>query len=262
MMDELLLRALSAGVLVALMTGPLGCFVVWQRMAYFGDTLAHSALLGIGISLFLQVPVSMGVLGFAIALAIVLAWLHHSNGMALDTLLGIIAHATLALGAISLSILSDGQVDWLSYLFGDLLSVSWPDLLNMSAIAIIVLAILVINWRKFVMIAVDAELAKVDGIAIWRNQALLLVLIAATIATAIQVVGVLLVTALLIIPAAAARNLSRSPTQMVAGAMGIGVLSAACGVATSYSVDVSVGPAIVLVAFAVFCLTALFKIKP
>ncbi len=262
MMEELLLRALCAGVIVALMTGPLGCFVVWQRMAYFGDTLAHSALLGIGISLFMQVPVSIGVLGFAVAIAVVLAWLHHSSGMALDTLLGIIAHATLALGAISLSILSDGQVDWLSYLFGDLLSVSWQDLIAMSAIATVVLVILYMNWRKFVMIAIDAELAKVDGIAIWRNQALLLVLIAATIATAIQVVGVLLVTALLIIPAAAARNLSRSPRQMVLGAMGIGVISAACGVGTSYSVDVSVGPAIVLVAFAFFSVTTLFKLKP
>lgn len=251
-MEELLLRAMCAGLMIAVLAGPLGCFVVWQRMAYFGDTLAHSALLGVGVSLLLHLPVGIGVLACAIGIALILARLHQHHSLPMDSVLGILAHVSLAAGVILLGFVGDAHIDWLAYLFGDLLAVDWQDLQRMGAVAVVILAVLAICWRKLLMISIDPELAAVDGVAVHFYRGLLLVLMAATIASAIQVVGVLLVTALLIIPATAARNFSGSPTQMAFLAIVIGCLSTAAGIGASYSIDVSVGPAIVMAAFILF----------
>ena len=254
-MEELLLRAVCAGLLIAALAGPLGCFVVWQRMAYFGDTLAHSALLGIGLSLLIHIPLGIGVLLCAIIIALLLSWLHQHHSLPMDALLGILAHVSLAAGVIVLGFVGDSHIDWLSYLFGDLLAVTWGDLIRMACVAVVIGTALLFSWRKLLIISIDPELAEVDGIAVSFYRSLLLVLMAATIATAIQVVGVLLVTALLIIPATAARNFSGSPSQMALSAIVIGCLATVGGVAASYTVDVSVGPAIVLVAFLLFVLS-------
>ncbi len=251
-MEELLLRALCAGLMIAILAGPLGCFVVWQRMAYFGDTLAHSALLGVGISLLLHLPVGVGVLACAIIIALILARLHQSHSLPMDSLLGILAHVSLAAGVILLGFVGDAHIDWLAYLFGDLLAVDWLDLQRMAVVAAVIITVLIICWRKLLIISIDPELAEVDGVAVHFYRTLLLVLMAATIATAIQVVGVLLVTALLIIPATAARNISGSPTQMALSAIVIGCIATVVGIAASYSIDVSVGPAIVMAAFILF----------
>ncbi len=254
-MEELLLRALSASLLLAVLTGPLGCFVVWHRMAYFGDTIAHSALLGIGISLMLHVQLGTGVLLCAVVIAIVLAWLFNRYGYSLDSLLGIFAHVALAAGVVLLSFVEDNHIDWLAYLFGDLLSISWTDVQSMAVISGALLLLTFLGWRRFVLLSVNAELAEVDGLNTSLYRGLLMVLIAATIALAIKLVGVLLVTALLIIPAATARNLSRSPRQMAILAMLFGSLASLGGLTASYTIDVSTGPAIVLTAFVVFVLS-------
>lgn len=251
-MEELLLRAVCAGLLVAVLTGPLGCFVVWQRMAYFGDTLAHSALLGVAISLYMEVPLGYGVLVCGIVIALALAWLHQHHALPMDTLLGILAHVALAGGVIVLGFVSHAHVDWLAYLFGDLLAVGWQDVQRMAIVTAVICTILLFCWRKLVIIAVDQEIAGVDGINVQVYRVILLVLMAATIATAIQVVGVLLVTALLIIPATTARNITRSPRQMAFAAIMIGCVATLAGIAASYNVDVSVGPAIVMAAFLMF----------
>lgn len=258
-MEDLLIRATTAGLLVALLAGPLGCFVVWQRLAYFGDTLAHSALLGVALSLLLHVPMAPGVLALALLMAAALSYLHSVNDLAMDTILGMLAHVSLASGVLLLGLLSETHIDWLAWLFGDLLAVSWGDILTMAGVTAAVLLCLGLCWKKFVLIAVDAEIAEVDGIKVGLYRTLLLLLMAATIATAIQVVGVLLVTALLIIPATAARNLASSPGSMAVYAIVIGALATLGGLAASYNFDVSVGPAIVVIAFAFFLLSLVLR---
>lgn len=254
-MEDLLIRATMAGLLVALLAGPLGCFVVWQRLAYFGDTLAHSALLGVALSLLLHLPIAPGVLVLALLMAGALSYLHSNNDLAMDTILGMLAHVSLASGVLLLGLLSETHIDWLAWLFGDLLAVSWNGVIAMAGVTAVVLLCLGLCWKKFVLIAVDAEIAEVDGVNVGLYRTLLLLLMAATIATAIQVVGVLLVTALLIIPATAARNLASSPGSMAVYAIAIGALATLGGLAASYNFDVSVGPAIVVIAFGFFLLS-------
>lgn len=251
-MEELVLRMAVAAGLLSLVAGPLGCFVVWQRMAYFGDTLAHSALLGIGFSLILHLPYQVGTLLAAALIAVLLAAFTKQSKHSEDTVLGLLAHVSLAGGVVLLGVLGQQHIDWMSYLFGDLLSVSWQDIGAMLAIEIVILCLLAKFWNALIRVAIDSELAQVDGLAVERLRLLLLLLIAATVASAIQVVGVLLVTALLIIPAAAARNLSSTPQQMAMWSIAVGALGSLGGISLSYAADISVGPAIVLSAFAIF----------
>ncbi|MGI9294910.1 MAG: metal ABC transporter permease [Pseudomonadales bacterium] len=256
-MEELILRALGAGLLVALITGPMGCFVIWQRMAYFGDTLAHSALLGIALSLLLAVDTGLTVLVGAICIALLLAWMESNSRIPLDTVLGMVAHVALAGGVILLGLTQQGQIDWLAYLFGDLLAVNWRQVLQTALLGALVLAVVIACWRKFVALAVDRDLAQAEGLAVKRYQTLLLVLMAITVTTAMQIVGVLLVTALLIIPAAAARHLANTPGQMAVFASIIGCLGVLAGVAASYYADIAAGPAIVVASFTIYLLASL-----
>ncbi len=256
-MEELILRALGAGLLVAMITGPMGCFVIWQRMAYFGDTLAHSALLGIALSLLLAIDTGLTVLVGAICIALLLAWMETSRRLPLDTVLGMVAHVTLAAGVILLGLTQQGQIDWLAYLFGDLLAVSWRQVLQTALLGGVVLALVCACWSKFVALAVDSDLAQAEGLAVKRYQTLLLILMAITATTAMQVVGVLLVTALLIIPAAAARQLAKTPAQMAVFASIIGCLGVLAGVAASYHADIAAGPAIVVASFCLYLLASL-----
>ncbi len=256
-MEELILRALGAGLLVAMITGPMGCFVIWQRMAYFGDTLAHSALLGIALSLLLAIDTGLTVLVGAICIALLLAWMETSRQLPLDTVLGMVAHVTLAAGVILLGLTQQGQIDWLAYLFGDLLAVSWRQVLQTALLGGVVLALVCACWSKFVALAVDSDLAQAEGLAVKRYQTVLLVLMAITATTAMQVVGVLLVTALLIIPAAAARHIAKTPAQMALFASFIGCLGVLAGVAASYYADIAAGPAIVVASFCLYLLTSL-----
>lgn len=261
-MDPILLKALLAAWAIALLAGPMGCFIVWQRMAYFGDTLAHSALLGIGLSLMLDTTPTLTVLSSSVLIAAILSWLSLQRGIALDTLLGITAHSALAIGILLINLSSSPSIDWLAWLFGDLLTLSWQQLQHIGALALVVIACLWRYWRQLLSIAVDPELARVEGLPVTRLQTLLLVLIAVTVATAMQLVGVLLITALLIIPAASARPWANSPTQMALLASTLGFCAVTGGLAASYYYDLSAGPAIVTLAFVLFLLSLLRVKKP
>lgn len=252
-MADFLLRALLAGLVVALVTGPLGCFVVWRRMAYFGDTLAHSALLGIAVGLFLGTPLQGTVISCSVLLALGLGWLEGRGGFATDTLLGILAHSALALGLVVLSF-SNTTIDLMAFLFGDLLTVSTTELLWISACAMALGLALIRCWRPFLNLTLHEELARVEGLAITPYRMLLMVLIALLVAVSMKVVGVLLITALLIIPPAAARNLARSPVSMALIASITGMLAVISGIGASWFWNTPVGPGIVLAAAALFVL--------
>ncbi|MEH6783049.1 MAG: zinc ABC transporter permease subunit ZnuB [Alcanivorax jadensis] len=258
-MIELLLPPLFAGLAVALVSGPMGAFVVWRRMAFFGDTLAHGALLGAALGLALDISLYLAVVAVCLGLAGALTALQHQQQLASDTLLGIVAHTTLALGVIAISLQEGIQVDLFAYLFGDLLAVGWRDALALWAGAILILLLMLWQWRSLLSITVSEELAQVEGVAVQRTRLLLMLLLALLIAGAIRTVGVLLITSLLVIPAASARRLTHTPAQMAAVASVLGTLSVLAGLAVSWFANTPVGPSIVVAASSVFVLTLLRK---
>ncbi|MCW8195532.1 zinc ABC transporter permease subunit ZnuB [Proteobacteria bacterium 005FR1] len=254
-MPEFLLNAVLAGLGVAAVAGPLGSFVVWRRMAYLGDTLAHSALLGVALGLALAVSINMAVVVVCAGLAIFFVMLQNNQTLATDTLLGILAHSSLALGLVAVSLLSDNTVDLYSYLFGDLLAVSTRDVLTIFAVSATVLVLLGIFWRRLLAMTVHEELAQVEGVNVALVRTMLMLIMALVIAIAMKAVGVLLITALMIIPAAASRRLARSPEQMAAFAALLASIAVIGGLAVSFYWDTPAGPSVVLCASALFLLS-------
>jgi zinc transport system permease protein len=252
MLDDFLVRALLAGCGVALVAGPLGCFVVWRRMAYFGDTMAHAALLGVALSLLLSVNLMLAVFAVCAVSSLVLFALERRRTLPIDTLLGILAHSTLALGLVLVSLMHWVRVDLLAYLFGDILAVSRTDVAVIWIGGAVVLALLAATWRPLLAATVNEELAEAEGMRPDRARILFMLAMALTIAIAMKVVGILLITSLLIIPAAAARRFSASPEGMAALAAGFGVLSVAAGLGGSFAWDTPAGPSIVVTALLVF----------
>lgn len=255
MIPEFLLYALLAGFGVALVAGPLGSFVVWRRMAYFGDTLAHAALLGVALGVLLEVNPLLAVITSSLLVAFVLVGLQTQKLLADDTLLGILSHSTLALGLVCAGVLADTKLDLWSLLFGDLLTTNLTDLLIIYAAAGLVLVALWWNWRPLIFATLDETLAQVEGVPVIRLRLLLMALIALVVALAMKVVGVLLITSLLIIPAATSRRFSRSPEVMAVGASVLGIAAVAGGLMVSYFWDTPAGPSIVLSASGFFAVS-------
>ncbi len=256
-MPDFLLNALLAGLALALVAGPLGSFVVWRRMAYFGDTLAHAALLGVALGFLLDISPTLAVTVGCVLLALLLVALQQRQPLASDTLLGILAHSTLSLGLVTVSLLDEVRVDLMAYLFGDLLAVGPGDLLWIVAGSALVLALLAWLWRPLLAITVHEELARVEGLPVAAIRLALMLLIAIVIAVAMKIVGVLLITSLLIIPAAAAQRHARTPEQMAGGASAIGLCAVCAGLALSWYQDTPAGPSIVVSAAALCLLSFL-----
>jgi zinc transport system permease protein len=261
--DNFLWRALLGGVGVALITGPLGCFVVWQRMSYFGSTLAHSALLGVILSLWLEVQPLWGMLLVCTLLSWLLLWLfergRYSQEWSSDVILGVVAHTMLALGLIVLSKLERVRVDLNALLFGDVLAIGAADLWAILAVGITVYATLFLIWRRLLEITLSEEIAQVEGIPVLRIRLVYLSLLALVVAVAIKVVGMLLLMSLLIMPAAAARGFSSTPERMAALACAIGVISVLGGLWLSLWLDWPAGAAIAAVASLFFAVSVLKK---
>lgn len=255
MIPEFLIYALLAGAGVALVAGPLGSFVVWRRMAYFGDTLAHSALLGVALGVLLQIHPLLAVIVSSLVLAAILVALQTQKLLGDDTLLGILSHTTLALGLVCAGLLADTRIDLWGLLFGDLLTTNMTDLLIIYAAVALVLLVLWRCWRPLIFATLDETLAQVEGVPVVRLRLLLMGLIALVVALAMKVVGVLLITSLLIIPAAASRRFSRSPEVMAVGASLLGITAVTGGLALSYFFDAPAGPSIVLAASACFAIS-------
>lgn len=254
-MIELLLPGWFAGFLLALAAGPLGSFVVWRRMSYFGDTLAHASLLGVAFGLLLNVSPFYAVIAVTLLLSLLLVWLERRPHLAIDTLLGILAHSALSLGLVVVSLMSNVRVDLMAYLFGDLLSVTPIDLYTIAAGVAIVLAVLALNWRSLLSMTISPELAQVDGVNIQRTKMVLMLVTALTIGVAMKFVGALIITSLLIIPAATARRFARSPEQMAGIAVLVGILAVTAGLSFSAWYDTPAGPSVVLGASLMFMLS-------
>jgi len=254
-MDAFLWRALLGGIGVAMVAGPVGCFVVWRRMAYFGDTLAHSALLGIALSILLEINPNVGMVAICLLLALLLVLLQHSQQLATDTLLGILSHSTLSLGLIAVAFLETVRIDLYAYLFGDLLAISYYDLYWIYGGGAIILLGLAAIWRSLLLMTVQPDMAQAEGIPVKRIHLSFMLLLALVIAIAMKIVGILLITALLIIPAAAARSFAKTPEQMAILASIIGAAAVVFGLWSSLHWDTPAGPSVVVAATLLFALT-------
>ena len=245
-MDEFIIRALIAGAAVAAVAGLLGVFVVWRRMAFFGDTLSHSALLGVALGMLLNVGFMVGVVVSTLFVGLILYSFQKQKRVSNDALLGILAHSGLSLGLIALSFVTTQNINIEEWLFGDVLSVTWQDVLSIVAVMLLVVLIMRWLWKPLLTLTVHDELAKVEGVNANLINLCFVLVVALLVATAMQVVGALLITALLIIPATAARNFSKTPEQMAVIAAGIGITSVLFGVMASAWYDLPAGPSIVM----------------
>ena len=251
MLDDFLTRAALAGLGVAVAAGPLGCFVVWRRMAYFGDATAHAAVLGVALALALEASVFLGVVFVSLVMAATVSGLA-GRGVAMDTLLGVLAHTALAAGLVAVSFLVGVRMDLMAYLFGDILAVGRSDLAVIWCGALLVLTLLAWRWSALLTATLDADLAGASGIDARREQLVLTTALAVTVAVAIKVVGALLIASMLIIPAAAARPLCRTPEAMAALAAGFAATAALGGLWASFAFDTPTGPTMVMVAAGLF----------
>ncbi|MDG6282076.1 zinc ABC transporter permease subunit ZnuB [Glaesserella parasuis] len=258
-MFEILFPAWLAGVFLTFITAPLGAFVVWRKMAYFGDTLSHSALLGVALGIFLQIDPYIAVILMTVILALCLVWLEQHSTHSVDTLLGIIAHCSLSLGVITISLLDNVRVDLMSYLFGDLLAIGFNDVLFISIGVIGIATLLALYWKKLLAITVSPELAQIEGLNVARLRLLLMLLTALSIALSMKFVGALIITSLLIIPSATARRFAKTPETMVIYAIGLSILSVSGGLLLSALKDTPAGPSVVVCAGTLFLLSLIKK---
>lgn len=256
MLDDFLVRAALAGVAVALAAGPLGCFVVWRRMAYFGDATAHASMLGVALALMFQVSVFAGVLAAALTMALAVSALA-ARGHAMDTALGVLSHAALAVGLVVGSFLTNVRLDLMAFLFGDILAVTRTDLGVIWVGALLVVGLIAWRWQALLTATLNPDLAVASGYDPRREQLVLTVALALMVAVAIKVVGALLITALLIIPAAAARPLARTPENMALVAIGMGMVASLGGLMASLTMDTPAGPSIVVATGVIFLLAAM-----
>ena len=255
MIDDFFVRALLAGIGLALMAGPLGCFVIWKRMAYFGDTLSHGALLGVALGLLFELHLELSVFLVCSLIAVTLFLLQRRASISSDALLGILAHASLAIGLVVLSLMTWIRVDLMGLLFGDILAVSQRDLTVITGTLVITSIVLALTWRSLFAATVSRELAEAEGLNPRRAEMIFMLLIASVIAVAIKIVGVLLITSLLIIPAATARRISLSPGQMMLVSSIIGVLAVSLGLTGSLNLDTPSGPSIVVASVGLFLIS-------
>ncbi len=260
--ETFILHGLLAGLLVSLMAGPMGCFVVWRRMAYFGESLSHSALLGLGLGLLFGLNLNIAVFIVCFLFASLLTYLRERRILAIDTLLGILAHASLAAGLLLISFMELPAYTLTSYLFGDILLIQNSDLWLLGAASIIVLTLLLYNWSSFILISINKELAQAEGLPVYAMELLFMFLITVVVATSIRFVGILLITSMLIIPAAGARQISKSPKMMALLSIALSMMATLAGFSLSILYDLATAPAIVVCATLLFALlTFVGKLK-
>ncbi|MDG1430308.1 MAG: iron chelate uptake ABC transporter family permease subunit [Paracoccaceae bacterium] len=257
MIDDFLLRAGLAVVALALATGPLGCFVLWRRMAYFGDATAHAAILGVAISFGFNLSIELGVLAVALAMALSVSALSN-RGHSMDGALGALSHSALALGLVGISFIQGVRIDVEAYLFGDILAISQSDLWTIWAGALIVVALIFWRWQKLLTSTLNQEIARASGINPAREQLILTIALAIVVAVAIKILGALLISAMLLIPTATARVFSNTPERMVLLSVLLSMAAGIGGLWLSFTADTPAGPSIVVAAAALFLLSTLF----
>ena len=251
-MEDFIYRALLASFGVSVIAGSLGCFVIWKRLSYFSDSISHSALLGVALGLATGLGINFGLVLVGALFSILIVILQQKDFWSSDAVLGIFSHVSLSLGIVVLGFIGDQNTDYFSYLFGDILSITTRDIYWIFFVMFIVIFLLVVNWKKLLLLTLNEELAKAEGINKIFYELLFMLLIALAVSVSVQIVGVLLITSLLIIPPAIARLFSSSPVRMIISSIIVSVASVLLGLYISMVFDVATGPAIVITLGALF----------
>ena len=251
-MDDFIYRAIIASIGVSLIAGSLGCFVIWKRLSYFSDSISHSALLGVALGLATGLGINLGLVIVGGLFAVLIVVLQQKEFWSSDAVLGIFSHLSLSLGIVVLGIIGNQNTDYFAYLFGDILSIASKDLYWIFSVLIVVVTILVFNWKKLLLLTLNEELAKAEGINKLYYDLLFMFLIALAVSVSVQIVGVLLITSLLIIPPAIARVISNSPVTMILASMIVSIFSVLLGLYLSIDFDLATGPTIVITLGALF----------
>jgi zinc transport system permease protein len=259
-MSDFLINALLAGVGLSLVLGPMGCFVVWRRIAFIGDTLSHSAIAGVALALLVGLIPFWGIFMIALFVGLLLAFLREQRWLPIDTWLAILAHSLLAVGLVIFALAGGGIVDLQSYMFGDILTVSHSDLRELYVGLLVIGGVFVLVWKNLLAITISPDLAAVEGVKLRTYEIIFMMMVALLVALSVRVVGALLLTAMMIIPAATARIFSRTPSEMVFGSMGLGVLAVVLGIFGSVQLDVPTAPFIVITALSLFLISQVYMV--
>lgn len=252
MLEDFISRALIAGVGFAIIAGPLGCLVIWQRLSYFGDTMAHSALLGIALALVFDINILIGVFVVCFLIALIVGRIGEQSKLSGDSALGVLSHSTLAIGLVAVSLMYWVRVDVLHFLFGNILAVSWSEILTIYSGGAVIMFVLIRRWNNMICLTVNEQIATAENMQPAKNRFLMMILLAAIVAFAMKIVGIILTVALLIIPAAAARQFAKTPEQMAVLASVFGVIAVISGLTLSVEFDTPPGPSIVVNATGIF----------
>lgn len=253
--EPFILRGLAAAVVMAVLASPIGCLMIWRRMAYFSDSLSHSALAGVLLGVALGIGQNAGVALVVCLTALILAQISGRFVISMDLLLLIIGQTALCAGIIGFSYMPEIRTDLTAYLFGDVLSVTSRDLIFIAIVGGLCLLLLVLNWKKMIFTAVMPDLAQSEGISAKKQSATFMILTALFVALALKTTGLLLISALLIIPPCSARFFAETPEQMAGFGAIIGVFSVIAGLACSIYFDAPAAPAmeVICAVFFLFC---------
>lgn len=244
--DEVFLRGFLILLVLSFLTAPVGCFVVWRKMSYFGATLAHSTLLGAVLGILLGVGMMVGVIGFTVILAITLGLLIRERYLSADALLGMMAHFILAVGLIAVSVMDDLRIDLMAYLFGSVFAVDKSIFYAMIIVTLIAVFVLIFYWKAFLNLTVCQEIAQAERLISGKTELIFVICLAATVSLGMQAVGALLIIALLIIPAITARLFAKSMLSMVVYSWLITITSIVCGMILSLYLDLPAEASIVV----------------
>ena len=250
-------RALIASVMVGILCPFVGNFVVLRRMSFFSDAISHAAFAGIAAGILLGIDLSLSSLAVAIIIAFVVAFLSEKTALSHDTIIGIAFSGAIAIGMLIIGMLEGYRTDVFTFLFGDILSITRKDLLLIFIIGTLTIITLLTFLKPFLQITFNRELAKVEGINVRFFEYLLFSIIAIVVTISLKIIGIILVTSLLIIPAAAAKNLASSMKRLFILSCFFGVISGIVGLAGSVYLNTASGPTIVLISIALFFLTML-----
>ncbi|HIG88646.1 iron chelate uptake ABC transporter family permease subunit [Candidatus Thioglobus sp.] len=260
-MEDFILRAILAAVGISIIAGSLGCFVIWKRMSYFSESISHSALLGVSLGLASGLGIHFGLVLVGAVFALLIVILQERKFLSNDAILGIFSHIALSLGVVVLSLVDGANTDYFGFLFGDILSITNTDIIWVYSVLIVIALLLGFFWQRLLLLTLNEELAKAEGIKHMAYQLLFMLMIALAVSVSVQIVGVLLITSLLIIPPAIARVLATTPGQMVFQSIVASIIAVVSGLSASMYYDLATGPTIVIALGILFILSQLVPRK-
>lgn len=258
-MTDCILKALLAGIGIAIISGPIGSVMMWRRMTYFGDALAHATLLGASIAIILNINIYCGLIAISLIIATLLTIITEQQKFTNDATLSILSHIILAVGLISATLSKNTRIDLLGYLYGDILSISSMDVIYIYVIDIIILSILSLVWDKLVFITIHKELAIAEGIKEKTIKWLFILLVSLIFIVATRLVGILLINSLLIIPCSIAKMWAKSTKQMAVLGSIFGCITIVIGIIAALIWDLPTGPAIVVSSALLFLIALVIK---